>query len=470
MSEVTPQGAITYAYDPASRRQTMQANGLQPVTYGYDAASRLTGITQGQQAATLDYDSASRRTSLVLPNGITVTYTYDESSRLIAQTYSGPSGALGDLSYTYDANGNRIATGGSWARSGIPTPIATSSYDTANQQLQFGDMAMTFDANGNLLTQTDASGTTTYTWDARNRLVAINGPTVNASFAYDALGRRTVKTINGESSSFLYDVVDVLKESGPSGDAAYLRTLAIDEALARTDANGTVTYLTDILGSTVALSDPTGVTPTTYTYAPFGDTAVSGLSPNPFQFTGRENDGTRLYYYRARYYDSTRSRFVSEDPIGWDGGINFYAYTLNNPMNSADPEGLSTVAAGAIVGGAVAGPPGAVVGGMVGLIGGILIADWIWREWIADDAARPSDTSTSSDSPGDQCRSDRWTCIVRGNVTPIGRSAVQATQMQATGSGPTREAAVYDGTRKLQKMAPRGSHIRHIHPIRCWKR
>ncbi len=344
MSEVTPQGAITYAYDPASRRQTMQANGLQPVTYGYDAASRLTGITQGQQAATLDYDSASRRTSLVLPNGITVTYTYDESSRLIAQTYSGPSGALGDLSYTYDANGNRIATGGSWARSGIPTPIATSSYDTANQQLQFGDMAMTFDANGNLLTQTDASGTTTYTWDARNRLVAINGPTVNASFAYDALGRRTVKTINGESSSFLYDVVDVLKESGPSGDAAYLRTLAIDEALARTDANGTVTYLTDILGSTVALSDPTGVTPTTYTYAPFGDTAVSGLSPNPFQFTGRENDGTRLYYYRARYYDSTRSRFVSEDPIGLAGGdANLYAYALNGPTRFVDPIGLQEV-------------------------------------------------------------------------------------------------------------------------------
>ncbi len=44
---------------------------------------------------------------------------------------------------------------------------------------------MTFDANGNLLTQTDASGTTTYTWDARNRLVGISGPTVTATFSYD---------------------------------------------------------------------------------------------------------------------------------------------------------------------------------------------------------------------------------------------------------------------------------------------
>ena len=162
-------------------------------------------------------------------------------------------------------------------------------------------MTQTFDANGNLLTQTDATGTTTYTWDARNRLTAINGPTINATFAYDSLGRRTTTTVNGQSASVLYDGLDVALENGASGVASYLRTLAIDEALTRTDASGSTTYLADALGSTVGLVDATGAPSTTYAYAPFGDTAASGApSASPFQFTGRENDGTGLYYYRAR--------------------------------------------------------------------------------------------------------------------------------------------------------------------------
>jgi len=45
-------------------------------------------------------------------------------------------------------------------------------------------------------------------------------------------------------------------------------------------------------------------------------------------------------YYRARYYDSNPGRFLSEDPIDFAGGINFYAYVQNDPLNLADPLGL----------------------------------------------------------------------------------------------------------------------------------
>ena len=45
-------------------------------------------------------------------------------------------------------------------------------------------------------------------------------------------------------------------------------------------------------------------------------------------------------YYRARYYDPKIGRFISEDPIQWAGGNNFYAYVENNPINFIDPEGL----------------------------------------------------------------------------------------------------------------------------------
>ena len=150
----------------------------------------------------------------------------------------------------------------------------------------------------------DASIESTTSRPVRPVPYSLTSPTVTATFTCDALGRRTTKTINGQSTSVLYDGLDAVKEEGGAGEASYLRTLGIDEALSRTDATGTLTYLTDALGSTLALADSSGGLPTTYTYAPFGETTVSGLqSSSPFQFTGRENDGTGLYYYRARYYD-----------------------------------------------------------------------------------------------------------------------------------------------------------------------
>ena len=109
-----------------------------------------------------------------------------------------------------------------------------------------------------------------------------------------------------------------MQESSGGNTASYLRTLSIDEALVRVEATDTAHYLGDALGSSVVLTNAGGTMATTYTYAPFGETAVAGRpAPNVFRFTGREDDGTGLYYYRARYYDPLRSRFVGDDPIGF---------------------------------------------------------------------------------------------------------------------------------------------------------
>ncbi len=84
-----------------------------------------------------------------------------------------------------------------------------------------------------------------------------------------------------------------------------------------------------------------GAVQTEYTCEPFGKTTVTGQpNANPFQFTGRENDGTGLYYYRARYYHPGLQRFISEDPIGFADGPNLYAYAINSPLDSVDPLGL----------------------------------------------------------------------------------------------------------------------------------
>ncbi len=125
----------------------------------------------------------------------------------------------------------------------------------------------------------------------------------------------------------------------------YIRTLNIDEPLARIKSDGTIRYYhADALGSIVALTDETGTVRTQYNYSPFGETELIGEpSDNPFQYTGRENDDTGLYYYRARYYSPRLKRFVSEDPIGLLGGdVNYYVYVWNSPLKYTDPEGLST--------------------------------------------------------------------------------------------------------------------------------
>jgi RHS repeat-associated protein len=52
---------------------------------------------------------------------------------------------------------------------------------------------------------------------------------------------------------------------------------------------------------------------------------VAGEQPaDSLGYTAREDDGTGLYFYRARYYDPVMKRFVQSDPIGLAGGINTY--------------------------------------------------------------------------------------------------------------------------------------------------
>ena len=232
-------------------------------------------------------------------------------------------------------------TGGSWARTLLPDVIPTASYNEANQQLTLGTKTMTYDLNGNLETLREGDQTTTYSWDVRDRLTGITGAGLSASFAYDAESRRTSKTIAGFSSVFLYDAEDIIKEMAGGQTVNYLRSLRIDETLARIEDGGTTCYVPDALGSTAALADANGEVPTEYTYEPFGRTLSTGAaSQNPFQFTGRENDGTGLYYYRARYYHPGLGRFIDEDPIGFLGeDINFYRYVENNPANLTDPSG-----------------------------------------------------------------------------------------------------------------------------------
>ena len=312
IQETTPQGTVAYQYDVLSRRTQMAANGQQPTTYQYDAASRLTRVAQGALFAQLGYDNANRRTNLSYSNNTTTSYAYDVASRLTGITHNGSSGVIEALTYQYDAAGNRVSlTRGNGTASLLPSAVASATYDAANEQTAFSGATLSYDHNGNLTND----GVNTYQWDARNRLMGMSGGTT-ASFNYDALGRRTTRIIGSLTSQFLYDGNDVTAEIGGAAVGAnYLRSLTIDEPFIRQTGIGNEFYHTDVLGSSLAMSNSQGLPVTTYGYEPFGKTTVAGSSVNAFQYTGRENDGIGLYYYRARYYSPPSHRFLGEDPI-----------------------------------------------------------------------------------------------------------------------------------------------------------
>jgi len=213
-------------------------------------------------------------------------------------------------------------------------------------QAGIGTESYTYDANGNTTSKTDSTGATTYSWDYENRLTSatLPGSGGTVSYRYDPFGRRIYKSSTSGTSIYTYDLDNVVEETNSAGAAVarYSQSVTIDEPLAELRSGATSFYEQDGLGSVTSLSNAAGAVASNYTYDSFGNlVATSGSIVNNFRYTARELDTeTNLYFYRARYYDQTTGRFMSEDPVGFRGGqIDFYPYVKNSPLNFADPLG-----------------------------------------------------------------------------------------------------------------------------------
>jgi RHS repeat-associated protein len=233
-----------------------------------------------------------------------------------------------------------IAVGATWAK-------WPGTHQVSGQWWSETVLGIVIDANGNTLS--DASGKS-YSWDFENRLTQVVNPGVGTTtFRYDPWGRRIQKSSPLGTTNYLYDGSlrrgwNVVEEVGNSGNvlARYTQGQVMDQPLAELRSGTTSYYHQDALGSITSLSNGVGALANTYSYDSFGKlTASTGALTNPFQYTGREFDPeTGIYQYRARYYDQSGGRFISEDPIAFRGGVDFYVYVRNNPTDLIDPTGL----------------------------------------------------------------------------------------------------------------------------------
>jgi RHS repeat-associated protein len=227
-------------------------------------------------------------------------------------------------------------------------------YNAANRLTEDDTYDYTYDANGNLTQRTvkPDQETLKFYYNAENQLTKIeklehptSSPYSTITYSYDGLGRRIQKNIDGTKTKWVYDNEDISQEYDGSNNVTgkFTNGPGIDEPISLTRGTSTYFYHSDGLGSVRKMTNIDGGVVNSYTYDSFGrDIAHTITVSNPYRYTGREwDDESGLYYYRARYYDASVGRFLSEDPAGLINGPNLYLYVRNNPLNLIDPWGLN---------------------------------------------------------------------------------------------------------------------------------
>ncbi len=338
---------IGYTYDNLDRRQTMTVDGQPAVTYTYydDGAPRT--ITRGDQVVEFQYDAVGRPSLVSLPGGWSRVPTYDAAGQVLSLTYRHGNVDKGALTYTYDAAGRVATVGGSLAQVAPPLARTGQVYNAANRLTSNAGIPLGYDDDGNLTSH----GINSYQWNARGLLTRASGSGYTESFTYDVFGRQTDRSVNGRATSTQSDGSMPVRETSGNNSATMLSG-GTDQWFSRTDSAGQRTFLTDLVGTVVALGDATGALKTQYAYDPYGaQTRTGENSSNTFGYTGRQRMDSGLMYNRARYYDPSLQRFISEDPIGFAGGTNLYAYAANSPTNYTDPSGNNPILVGCVVGG-----------------------------------------------------------------------------------------------------------------------
>ncbi|OHX34394.1 hypothetical protein BJL95_17130 [Methylomonas sp. LWB] len=336
---------VQYQYDAAGNLTQLTYPGNKTVGYTYDTLNRLQSVTINwlNKTESYSYDAAGRLTQVTRFNASLTQYGYDNADRLTSLSHKTSGNAtLASYAYTLDANGNRTQAVVTEAK--LPEQLINNSqtytYNTPKNRLtNAGATTLTYDFEGQLKIQ----GSTNYAYDYAHRLISQG----NQSYVYDGIGNRIKATRNGTVTKYIYDAAgNLLAEANASNVISkyYIHGKGLT-ALVDAATGQLYVYHFDGTGHTVALTNASQQTANTYAYDPYGKLmAQTETIAQPFKYAGQVGimaEGNNLYYMRARYYDANLGRFISEDPIGHNGGLNLYAYVGGNPVMAVDPSGLA---------------------------------------------------------------------------------------------------------------------------------
>lgn len=171
---------------------------------------------------------------------------------------------------------------------------------------------------------------------------------ITNQYAYNGDGQR-VQIIDSQGTKKpLWDGENILLESDGSDVTQVVYTLepaGYGKLVSQRRGSSSSYFLFDALGSTRKLTNSAGAVTDSYDYRAYGETyASSGSTVNVFRWVGQLGyyfDVDRsAYHLRARPYSPALARFLTEDPIGFDGSQwNLYEYVKCNPSLIVDPSG-----------------------------------------------------------------------------------------------------------------------------------
>ncbi|MEQ1830917.1 MAG: RHS repeat-associated core domain-containing protein [Pirellula sp.] len=284
---------------------------------------------------------------------------YDDEDRL-----TGYARANSNLTQSWS-----LTSVGDWSSITTNGTSQTRTHGPTHELLTAGGQNVTTDVKGNitvlpsnLLTPASTLGLV-YDFDNKMKSADVgNNISVDVEYKYDALGRRVARS--GSSGSYAYVQADqqTLVDYG-LGDAPssplyrYVYGSYIDEPVVRKGAGsgGTIYYYhRNQQYSITAITNSSAGVVERYAYQAYGEPTILDASgsvissssiSNRYTYTGREWDGTLgLYHFRARWMSGLTGRFLTRDPIGFDGGsLNVQEYCQGKPFVYVDPSGNSCI-------------------------------------------------------------------------------------------------------------------------------
>lgn len=339
-TETNPAHTVTSTYDAAGRRLSVEANGHYYIGYSYLVTGEMSALLNSNSTPVylFDYDQAGRRTTTTGFDSTSSTRSYDNIGRLTGLALDLPSTANDvTFGYTYNPAGEIASNSRSndaFSFTSHSNSNVATSVNGRNQITAVGATSVSHDSNGNI---SSIGGVANYTYDSENRLTGAFGTTLS----YDPLGRLYEVSNSSGTRRYLYDGGELFGEYNTSGSPLmfYGHGPGVDEPVMWFDYSALQfgSLHADERGSVVARVGPSGTSINRYDEYGNSQGALSGR----FGYTGQVwMPEVGMYHYRARAYSPSLGRFLQTDPIGFEGGMNVYAYVGNNPLNFTDPFGL----------------------------------------------------------------------------------------------------------------------------------